>query len=77
MSGLQAIALTFFIGAAFGAVIAWAWFERYGRPREIKIVIDREMARTLDERIVMAWLDGRGLMWQPKGMEMIVKGETR
>lgn len=59
MSGLTLMALTFFTGAAFGAVVAWAWFERTARPREIRIVIDQELARKIDERIVMGWLTAR------------------
>lgn len=77
MSGHAMLAFAFLAGAGFGAVVAWAWFERCGRPREIKIVIDKELARKIDERIVMGWLDSRGLVWQPKGMETFCKGKTR
>lgn len=77
VSNIEAITLAFLIGAGFGAALACAWFERYARPREVKIIIDREMARKIDERIVMAWLDGRGLVWMPAGLETIVKGKTR
>jgi len=77
MSGHVMLVFAFLVGAGFGAVVAWAWFERCGRPRQVKIVIDRELARTIDERIVMAWLNGRGLVWMPAGLETIVKGKTR
>lgn len=73
MSGLEAVALTFFVGACFGAVVAWAWFERCGRPQEVKIVIDRELASKIDSGFVMAWLDSRGLVWMPKGIDFKAK----
>lgn len=77
MSGHAMLAFAFFVGAGFGAVIAWAWFERCGRPRQIKIVIDQELARQIDERIVMTLLTQRRLVWMPMGMETFVKGKTR
>lgn len=73
MSGHAMLAFAFLAGAGFGAVVARAWFERCGRPREIKIVIDKELARQIDERIVMGWLNSRGLVWQPKGIDFKVK----
>jgi len=77
MSGHAMLAFAFFVGAGFGAVVAWAWFERTARPRQFKIVIDKELARQIDERIVMAWLTSRRLVWMPMGMETFVKGKTR
>ncbi len=77
MSGHAMLVFAFLAGAGFGAVVAWAWFERCGRPRQIKIVIDKELARQIDERIVMAWLTSRRLVWMPMGMETFVKGKTR
>jgi hypothetical protein len=63
------LAFAFLAGAGFGAVIAWAWFERYGRPREIEIKVDKAMLSQLNEALVMAWLDSRGLVWMPKGVD--------
>jgi len=71
------LAFAFIVGAGFGAVIAWAWFERCGRPREVKIIIDQELASKIDQRFIMGWLDSRGLVWMLKGMETITKGKTR
>lgn len=73
MSGHAMLAFAFFVGAGFGAVIAWAWFERCGRPREVKIVIDRELARSIDQRIILGWLDAHGLVWMPKGIDFKAK----
>jgi hypothetical protein len=71
------IAFVFLVGAGFGAVVAWAWFERTARPRDVRIIIDQDMARRIDQGLVLGWLDSRGLTWMPKGMETVVKGKTR
>lgn len=66
--------------AAFGAVVAsWVMWEIWLRrdPPKIEIVIDQALAREIDERIVMAWASGRGLVWMPRGMETICKGKSR
>ena len=63
----------FLAGAGFGAVFAWAWFERTARPRKLELKADQEFISSLNEVLIMAWLDSRGLVWQPKGIDFKVK----
>lgn len=77
MGGHAMLAFAFFVGAGFGAVVAWAWFEHTARPRKIEIKVDPAVLSQLNEALIMAWLDSRGLMWMPKGVVAICKGKTR
>lgn len=80
MPDMIVFVLSFVAGAAGGAVVAsWVLWEIWLRhhPHKIEIVIDQKMANEIDERIVMAWASGRGLVWMPRGMETICKGKSR
>ncbi|MBI2313561.1 MAG: hypothetical protein HYU77_13760 [Betaproteobacteria bacterium] len=59
------------IGIAFGAGVFMGWIWR--RPIQARIVVDRELARTIDRGLVEGWLDAHGLTWMPKGPEFTVQ----
>ena len=78
--------LAFGLGALCGGVfVLWWHFERLVAgseatsldARHVQFKVDAAVLNQLNESLVMAWLDARGLMWMPKGMEKIVSGKTR
>lgn len=75
-------------GAGFlcgGVVALWWHFDRLIERseatdidgRHVQFKVDAAVLNQLNESLVMAWLDARGLMWMPKGMEKIVSGKSR
>lgn len=75
-------------GAGFlcgGVVALWWHFDRLVARSEatdidgqrVQFKVDTAVLNQLNESLIMAWLDARGLMWMPKGMEKIVEGKTR
>lgn len=61
--------LAFYIGLAVGY-----WLNR--KPPVIKdakitatLAIDTKLLRQIDAEMVNAWLNQRGMMWQPRGVE--------
>ena len=74
--------IVFFAGAMCGAAVAlWGAFHyAINRPaRKVDFQVTPECISTLNERLVHAWLEHRGLMWQPKGLEQsqIFKGAKK
>lgn len=74
--------LVFALGAIIGGVAALWWhFDRLivqstNAPldgRRVEFKVDPAVLDNLNEALVMAWLDRRGLMWQPKGADFKVK----
>lgn len=74
--------IIFFAGTMWGAAMAlWAAFHyALNRPaRKVDFQVTPEAISTLNERLVFAWLENRGLMWQSKGLEQsqIFKGAKK
>lgn len=74
--------IIFFAGAMCGAAVAlWAAFHyALNRPaRKVNFQVTPEAIAIINERLVYGWLEHRGLMWQPKGLEQsqIFKGAKK
>lgn len=78
--------IVFALGGLCGGVAALWWhFERLVagsnalriERRQVEFLVDESAVAGLSEAMVMAWLDRRGLVWMPKGMEKIVEGKSR
>lgn len=71
--------LCFVLGAGFGAWFAWYYWLRHYQPKQpkIELKIDPAVLSQISSLIVTAWLEQRGLVWMPKGIEFLVKKEKR
>ncbi len=78
--------LVFAFGALCGGVVALWWhFDRLIAASEVTSIdnrhvqfkVDPAVLNNLNESLIRAWLDSRGLVWMPKGMEKITGGKTR
>jgi hypothetical protein len=71
MSNTEAWLLGALVGFLAGGVLpAWMEYRRALCNPRIEITIDQKLVREIDERIVLAWLDARDLMWMPKGIDI-------
>lgn len=73
--------IVFSAGALCGGILAaWWYWERFihdSNTMKIEYKVDASAINQLNEVLVMAWLDARGLMWMPKGMEKIIARRSR
>lgn len=76
MNALNSFAAGVLIG---GFVVSWALNEytKKRKPPKIEINVDAELAKQINQKMVEAWLEQRGLVWMPKGMEYMAKKEKR
>lgn len=79
MNDLKIFAMGVFVG---GFVVAWAWalIERFWEPqrrRKVEVRIDAEVLGQVTQEMVEGWLQRRGLIWMPKGLEYMAKKEKR
>lgn len=64
--------LCFVLGAAFGAWFAWYYWLRHYQPK-VELKIDPAVLSQINTLIVTAWLEQRGLVWMPNGVEWKAK----
>ena len=65
-------ALCFVLGAFVGAWGAWYYWLRHEKP-SVELKIDPAVLSQINNLLVMAWLEQRGLVWMPKGVEFKAK----
>lgn len=73
MDGFSAFVAGLVFGIGLGGYLAWEAFIRSERPK-LNIVVTPEYIAQVNEAVVMAWLDAKGLMWQPRGVDFKFKG---
>ena len=56
------------IGIVLGAYLAWERYLRYRQPT-VEIRVTPEFVRNITSSAVSQWLDERGLVWMPKGVD--------
>lgn len=56
------------IGIVLGAYLAWERHLRYRQPT-VEIRVTPEFVRNITSSAVSQWLDERGLVWMPKGVD--------
>lgn len=69
--------ITYLLGLAVGFIggLAAAW--RWRPPVKVELKVDQAYVDSINAALILSWLDSRGLVWMPKGMETIVEGKTR
>lgn len=72
IDGVLIFICVFGLGVYVGARLAWHRFCRTERPK-LEIKITPEVASTISQQMVMAWLNERGLVWMPKGVDFKAK----
>lgn len=68
--------MIFVAGTAFGAWFAWYFWLRHDTPK-VELKITPAVLTQINSLIVAAWLEERGLVWMPKGVEFMVPKEKR
>lgn len=59
-------------GAPFWVALAWHRFCRTERPK-LEVNVDPAVIAQINEHMVMGWLNQRGLVWMPKGVDFKAK----
>lgn len=65
-------ALCFVLGGFVGAWGAWSYWLRHEKA-SVELKIDPAVINQINNLLVMAWLEQRGLVWMPKGQEFKAK----
>ncbi|MDP1681059.1 MAG: hypothetical protein Q8L39_04715 [Burkholderiales bacterium] len=60
--------LCFVLGAGFGAWLAWHFWLDRAQPK-VELKIDPAVLSQINSLVVTAWLEQRGLVWMPKGVD--------
>ena len=70
-------ALGMFVGACTGFAIAaeWAWRKFLSKPPTIEMKADRQAVESIAAANVVAWLDSKGMVMMPKGLDFRAKGK--